>query len=72
MQHGWGPLCVVLKVSSPAEEAEVSATHTHFNSLSFFSLLQLRPGGRGLPLAEGPGQGPVHPHHRGERRWENW
>ncbi len=33
--------------------------------------LQLCFGRWGLPFTEGPGQGPVHPHHRGERGWED-
>lgn len=65
------PFCVVFKASWKVDTSQKGEGDFNLCYSPFFPL-QLRPGGRGLPLAEGPGQGPVHPHHRGERRWENW
>lgn len=69
------PFCVVFKAPWKVDTSKKKKKKVKvilICAILHFFPLQLRPGGRGLPLAEGPGQGPVHPHHRGERRWENW
>lgn len=59
------------KMSENIREQQLAVCKCNVEAFGFV-LLQLRFGRRGLPLAEGPGQGPVHSHHRGERSWENW